>query len=141
MRRSRLGFVLVLAVAATLMLGVVPANAAIFDVHATDYDAANGRVVDVFGFIDCSEGQQFLLRVNVTDESGNKAIGRASGVCGGGPGIQGGNGGGTPWTTGKVESETGFTQGECLLARGRARTPDDQQTFTDFIGDCNGNEA
>jgi len=137
MRRSTL--VLVLAVAASLMQGVVPANATVFEVEATDYTVENGRVVDIEGFIACSEGMSFIIRVNVQDEAGNKAVGRASGECSGNnQTIQ--TVLGAHWDTGRVDSSTGFTQGECLLARGQARTTQDGDVkrINNFIGPCNG---
>jgi len=138
MRRPKLATVLVLAVAASLMVGVMPANAVVFDVHADFAEVQNGRVTDVFGHIECTPGHHFVLRVNVTDSSGNKAVGRASGVCGGGQNGPSETSLGTPWVTGRVVSDTGFTCDEELLARGQARTTEDgdRGRINNFIFTC-----
>jgi len=138
-----LGVLMVLTLAMMLVLGSFPALASVQNVSAADYDVQNGRVVRVSGFITCSPGMDFIIRVNVTDDDGNKAIGRAHGSCdtnGGDALIQGGDLQGTQWITTRVKSATGFTAGECVLARGQARTTQDgdRQSFSGFIGPCGG---
>lgn len=132
--------VLLLALAATLTLGVMPANAAIDDVFATQVDVADGVVTDVHGFISCTSGMDFFIRVNVTDEDGNKAIGRVDGTCGeGAPSVLVV---GTNWTTSEVRGDSGFVCGELVVVRGQARTPEDgaSSSFNQFFETCGGND-
>ena len=110
----RITFVVTVGVLA-LVIGTVPASAAVTNVNVDGVEVTDGRVTEVLGSIDCTFDQRYVVLVHVRDASGNNAIGRADGLC---SVIN-------IWVTDRIRSEQGFTCGEPLLVRGVARTPDD----------------
>jgi hypothetical protein len=119
MKRTTL--LVLLACLLVIPLAAGPASAHVDAVHVFSIEVNDGRVTEIHGTITCTPGEEFILRVNVTDDSGNRATGRAHGTCGQGL---------TYWTTTRVDSGSGFTCGEPAVDRGRARTQPDGATKT-----------
>ena len=118
---KRMPAVLLLAVILTLILGVLPAAAAVSSVSPSGVTVASGKVKSVEGSIACTAGMKFNVRANVVDASGNKAVGKAGGTC---------TGSSQPWKTGQIDSGLGFTCGESVTVRGQARTVQDGASRT-----------
>jgi hypothetical protein len=144
MRRVAVLTFAIVAVLATLPAPSASAHISFVDVVFVQLDQ-QGRVVEIGGFIDCTPGEEFLLRVHYNDGD-QKAVGRASGDCvpengtGARGKIAGGQtfGGSAFWVTGRVDSPTGMSCTQIGVTRGQARTVPDgaRKSFSDADFDC-----
>ena len=88
-----------------LVLGLMALGAGISQAHPTGgrIDTATinsfGKVVEVRGMLTCTNGESYLLRVNLSQSDGDTALGRASGHCTGSPQV---------WVTGVEETDGSF---------------------------------
>jgi len=113
---------LLMAIVGLLVASAAGASAAVFGADIDRAVVSGGQVVSISGTIACTQGDEYLLRVNVFDRDGNTAIGRASGTCTGNP---------QEYVTSVVESDSGFACGELLGGHGQARAGGDQKSFSD----------
>jgi len=89
-------FVLLVLLVGLMAIGLAPAQAHVQGAQIdTVFVNGSGQVLAITGKIVCSQGEGFLLRVNVRVTDGDSAIGRAGGTC---------TGGTQSWTTSEEET-------------------------------------
>jgi hypothetical protein len=110
-------FVLLVLLVGLMAIGLAPAQAHVQGAQIdTVFVNGSGQVLAITGRVTCSQGEGFLLRVNVRVPDGDFAIGKASGNC---------TGGSQSWTTGQEETFGSLEPGPAAGHMQIRTTPDD----------------